>query len=122
MNQQEKIQYLANIYHIARADGRIEVAEDNVIIGLIAKDIGAGYYETRKALDLSGEKDFQVKLPDRFSDRVRTIEDMLLTAYADISLDQTEKTIIVDYLRQVGATQDQINIIRKETKSRLQKK
>ncbi len=89
MTEEEQIQYLANLFHVARADGRVDVSEDSLAED-IAKSIGAGYLETRKALDLSAEKDFSVTFPARFSERIRNLEDMLLLAYCDQDLHDLE--------------------------------
>ena len=118
MTQQEQIQYLANIYYLASADGNFEVEED-YILQEIAKGIGAGYLETRKALDLSGQKDFEVKLPRRLSEKIRNLEDMLLVALSDKKLHQMEKQIIVTYAKKVGIHQEQLDAVREDVKARL---
>ena len=120
MTQQEQIQYLANIYYLACADGNFEVDED-YLLQEIAKGIGAGYLETRKALDLSGQKGFAVKLPTRFSEKYRCLEDMLLVALSDKKLHQMEKQIIITYAKQLGISQEHLDIIRGEVKERLAK-
>ena len=118
MNQQEQIQYLANIYNLAAADGNFEVEED-YLLQEIAKGIGAGYLETRKALDLSQQKDFAVKLPHRYSEKLRCLEDMLFLALSDKKLQEMEKEIIITFAKQLGVNQEQMDLIRKETKDRL---
>jgi tellurite resistance protein len=118
MNNDEQIQYLANIYYIARCDGRFEVEED-YLLQEIAKGIGAGYLETRKALDKSMADGFEVKFPTRFSEKIRNFEDMLLVAFYDNKLEQTEKKIIVSYVKQIDIEQKQIDIIKEEIKQRL---
>ena len=119
MTQDQQIQYLANVYYIARADENFQVEEDYLLQD-IAKSIGAGYLETRKALDLSIAQDFKVTFPARLSDRIRNLEDMLLVAYYDKKLQHMEKEIIVTYAKQLGINKSQFDIIREETKKRLQ--
>ncbi|MEN6383895.1 MAG: hypothetical protein ABFD79_01725 [Phycisphaerales bacterium] len=118
MTQQEQIQYLANIYFLAAADRNFEVNEDDILQD-IAKGIGAGYLETRKALDLSSQSDFQVKLPVRYSEKFRCLEDMLFVAMSDNKLRDLEKQIIVSYSKKLGINQDQFNHIYEETKQRF---
>jgi uncharacterized tellurite resistance protein B-like protein len=118
MTQQEQIQYLANLYYLAGIDSNFEVDED-YILQEIAKGIGAGYLETRKALDLSGQKDFAVKLPIRYSEKFRCLEDMLFVAMSDDKLHELEKQIIVSYSKKLGVNQEQLDLIRSETKQRL---
>ena len=118
MTNDEQIQYLANVYYLARCDGRFEVEED-YLLQEIAKGIGAGYLETRKALDKSMADRFEVKFPTRFSEKIRNLEDMLLVAYYDSKFEETEKKIIVSYVKQLQIEQKQIDIIKEETKQRL---
>ncbi|MCE5339641.1 MAG: TerB family tellurite resistance protein [Planctomycetaceae bacterium] len=118
MTQQEQIQYLANLYFLAGAGRSFEVEEDYVLQD-IAKGIGAGYLETRKALDFSGQKDFQIKLPTRYSEKFRCLEDMLFLAMSDNKLDQMEKEIILTYSKKLGINQQQFDQIHQETIQRL---
>jgi len=118
MTQQEQIQYLANLYYMAGADRNFQVDEDYILQD-IAKGIGAGYLETRKALDLSLEKDFQIKLPKRYSEKFRCLEDMLFLAMSDNKLQQMEKQIILTYAKKLGVNKEQFDLIREETKQRL---
>jgi uncharacterized tellurite resistance protein B-like protein len=118
MTQQEQIQYLANLYFLAGAGRSFEVEEDYILQD-IAKGIGAGYLETRKALDFSSQKDFQIKLPTRYSEKFRCLEDMLFLAMSDNKLDPMEKEIIVNYSKKLGINQQQLDQIRQETIQRL---
>ena len=118
MTQQEQIQYLANIYYLAGIDSNFEVEED-YILQEIAKGIGAGYLETRKALDLSVQKDFAIKLPIRYSEKFRCLEDMLFVAMSDAKLHAMEKQVIISYSKKLGINQEQLDQIRSETKQRL---
>ncbi|OHB51555.1 MAG: hypothetical protein A2Y10_11855 [Planctomycetes bacterium GWF2_41_51] len=118
MMQQEQIQYLANLYFLAGADKNFEVEEDYILQD-VAKGIGAGYLETRKALDLSLEKDFQIKLPKRLSEKYRCLEDMLFLALNDKKFHKMEKEIILKYAKKLGINQEQLDIIREETKVRI---
>ncbi|MFA5292485.1 MAG: TerB family tellurite resistance protein [Phycisphaerae bacterium] len=118
MTQQEQIQYLANIYYLACGDGCFEVEEDYLLQD-IAKGIGAGYLETRKALDSAQQKDFEIKLPLRFSEKIRNLEDMMFVAMSDKKLHQMEKKIIVTFAKQIGISQQDLDLIREEAKGRL---
>jgi uncharacterized tellurite resistance protein B-like protein len=120
MTQNEQIQYLANIYYLARADAQFEVEEDYLLQD-IAKGIGAGYLETRKALDMSMASDFKIKFPARLSERIRNLEDMLLVAYYNKKLHEMEKKIILTYAKHLDITKEQFETIQQEVKKRLQK-
>ncbi|MGA2915451.1 MAG: hypothetical protein ABSE89_05445 [Sedimentisphaerales bacterium] len=121
MTQNEQIQYLANIYYLARADNNFQVEEDYMLQD-IAKAIGAGYLETRKALDLSMADDFKLKVPMRLSERIRNLEDMLMVAYYDKKLDEMEKKIITVFVKHLDITKEQFDTIQQEVKKRLQQK
>ena len=118
MDQVEIIQYLANIFYLSNCDKGLDVNEDSLILK-IAETIGGGYLETRKALDLSFEKEFQITLPQRYSDQVRCLEDMLLIAYSDNKLHEMEKKIISKYCKAIDISKQQLGIIKAQTKSRL---
>jgi len=120
MTEAEQIQYLANVYFVARSDAKVEGVEDKSIEQM-AKDIGAGYFQTRKALDMASEADFKVVFPARLSERIRNMEDMLFVAGRDVKLEEVEKEIIVDFARKIGVNQKQVDIIRRETRARLKK-
>jgi len=120
MTEQEQIQYLANLCYLARADGDVDRIEEK-LLDEMARGIGAGYFEVRKAMDLSAQEGFTITIPERWSDRVRTIEDMLLLAYMDKRLHHLEKELILDYANKVGITDKQIKLIQKQTKERLKK-
>ena len=118
MTQEEQIQYLANIYYLAYADENFEVEEDYLLQG-IAKDIGAGYLETRKALDRSMEKRFKIKYPARWSDIIRNLEDLLLVALHDKKFHKIEKKIILTYAKKLKLDQKVFGFIQKQAKNRI---
>ena len=120
MTEAEQIQYLANVFHVARSDGKVDPVEDKEVEQM-AKDIGAGYFQTRKALDMASEADFEVVFPARLSERIRNMEDMLFVAGRDVKLEEIEKEIVVDFARKIGVNQQQVDIIRRETRARLKK-
>lgn len=121
MTEEEQIEYLANLFYVARLDGRVDSNED-ALAEEMARGIRAGYLETRKAVDLSATSDYAIGIPNRFSDCVRNLEDMIHMAYLSDGLDADEKKIIIEFARNIGVTQTQLERIRKETKKRLQNK
>ncbi|MCP4710738.1 MAG: hypothetical protein GY869_19100 [Planctomycetes bacterium] len=118
MENEEKIQFLANVYYLAMVDGQVERLEER-LFDYIAKGIQAGYFETLKAMDLAKTADFEVKYPMRLSDRIKCVEDLLLIAYADDKLVEVEKKIVLDYANHVGIHKDQFVTIKDETVKRL---
>ena len=118
MNDEEQIQYLANIWYVALVDGQAERIEDKML-DVIAKGIKAGYFETIKAKQRGAEEDFTLQYPSRLSDRIRNVEDMLLMAYADKKLESLEKKILIDYANSLDITKEQLAAIQQETKARI---
>ena len=118
MERDEQVQYLANIYYVARVDGQVDRLEEK-LIDHIAKGIQAGYFETYKGKDESEKEDFSIKYPKRWSDRIRNVEEMLLVAFADEKLHSLEKKILMEYANHLGINQTQFKVIREETKKRL---
>ena len=120
MTEQEQIQYLANIYYLAHADGSFEVDEDYHLID-IAEGIGATYMETRKALDMISEEGFEITQPARLSDRIRNLEDMMFVAFSDKRLHKMEKTTIMDFAKKIDISKDQLKIIKDQAMERVNK-
>ncbi|KPK76024.1 MAG: hypothetical protein AMJ79_08640 [Phycisphaerae bacterium SM23_30] len=118
MDNEEKMQYLANIYYLVRADGKVERMEEK-LYDYIAKGIEAGYFESLKAKERAQKEGFTIKYPGRWSDRVRCVEDMLLAAYADKRLHELEQKILLQYANEIGIRKDQFKVIMDETKARL---
>ena len=102
MKTEETISYLANIYAVVAADGVVDRVEERVF-ETIARDIGAGYFARKQAVERAGgDDDLPAKLELRWSDQIRNIEDMLFVAYCDSGLDPTEKRVIIDYANVLG--------------------
>ena len=118
MENEEKIQYLANVYYLALVDGEVDQIEEK-LFDYIAKGIQAGYFETLKAMDLAKTADFEVKYPMRLSDRIKCAEDLLLIAYADDKLVEVEKKIVLDYANHLGMHKEQFVTVKEETAKRL---
>lgn len=120
MTEEERRQYLANIYALARVDENVDSMESDVY-EKIAREIGAGYLDTRDAMEMASKDDFKIKFPHRLSERISNLEDMLVVAYSDKKLHELEKKTLQDYARQIGISQDQFSMIQKEARERLDK-
>ena len=118
MTDEERKRYLANIYHLVQADGDVAQVEDK-LYDKIANAIGAAYLERRDAKEMASARPFVIEYPERYSDRVRLIEDLLLFAMADETLHPMEKRILSVHAQKVGITQQQFEVIRRETQQRL---
>ncbi len=117
MNKEEKVQYLANVYYVLLADGQVERIEERAFED-IARDIGAGYFERRDAMERAQQPDCRVQPMGRWSEQIRNLEDMLFAAYCNGVLDQAEKTAVKQYAAQLGIDQKQLSQIVSQTKAR----
>jgi len=117
MNKQEQVNYLANIYHLVIADGEVDRLEKKVFED-ISRDIGAGYFERKEAMELARKERYQLQSVSRWSDRIRNLEDMLFAAFCNGILEPAEKKLIKDCANRSGINQQQFEIIKKEAKRR----
>ena len=118
MEEYEVVQYLANVLVVARADGSFGAREDAAMES-IRQAIKAKKSELNKAIKLAGSDDFILVPPGRYSERIRNIEDMIFVALLDDELADKEKQVITDFAKKAGCVQEQINLILRETKSRI---
>ncbi len=117
MNDEEKARYLANIHLVLASDDQVDRDEER-LFEAIARDIRAGYGEQRKAKALAASKEVQLQVSDRWSDRIRNLEDMIFAAYGNAEVDPSERKLIVEYAKQLGIDQKQLNQIKVESKNR----
>ena len=117
MNGEDKAKYLANIYHLLIVDGDMERLEERVFDD-IRRDIRAGYTETQKAKELARQEEYQFELVGRWSDRIANLEDMLFAACCDGVFERAEQKAIQKYVKQLGISQTQFDVIKQETKRR----
>ena len=117
MKKEEKVPYLANVYYVLISDVAVDRVGEKVFEE-ISRDVGAGYFERKKAMEMAKNEEFQVQLAGRWSERIGNLEDMLFAAYCNGVLEPTEKKLIADYANQLGINQRQMDIVQKETKGR----
>ena len=117
MKNEERVKYLANLYCVLIADDATDRVEETVFEE-ISRDIGAGYFERREAMEMAKNEGLQVQLADRLSQRIRNLEDMLFMAYCDDALAPTEKKLIMEYANSLGISQEQLKMVNEEAKRR----
>ena len=118
MNKEQTVDYLVNIYAVLDADGDVERSETKVF-EIIAKEIGAGFFERKKAIEAFEGTKQTVPLTGRWSEKVRNLEDMLFAAYCNGALAPDEKEIIVAQARVLGIEKEQLTVIKSEAKQRF---
>ena len=119
MKKEETVRYLANIYCVVTSDGTVDRAEERVLEE-ISRDIRAGYFERKQALEMANNERLPAQLTVRWSDQIRNLEDMLFAAYCNGVLEPAEKEVIVDYANLLDINQKQLNGIKEEAKRRYE--
>ena len=117
MKKEEIVKYLANIYAVMASDGDVERVEERLFEN-ISREIRAGYFERKHAMEMVDKESLPIQLDARWSDKIRNLEDMMLAAYCNGLLDPLEKKLIVDYAKHLDIGQKQLNAIREEAKRR----
>jgi tellurite resistance protein len=118
MEDQETLQYLANVFVVARSDGSFGAREE-AAMEAIRLAIKAKKSELNKASKLAASEDFTLVPTGRYSERIRNIEDMIFVALLDGALADKEKRVITKFAKEAGCIQEQINQILRETKKRI---
>jgi tellurite resistance protein len=118
MRKEEAVSYLANIYAIVEADGISDRIEQSVFEE-IAQEIGAGYFERKRAMDKSKSDKLPAALKLRWSDQIRNLEDMLFVAHCDGTPDPTEKPAIISYANFLNISRNQLSVIKFQVRHRF---
>jgi uncharacterized tellurite resistance protein B-like protein len=119
MNKQDQMSYLANIYHVVLADDGMNRLE-GITFEDISRDIGAGYFEKKKAKELAQEEPYEFIEVSRWSDRIQNVEDMLFVAACDGVVDPGEKKLIIDAANGLGISKKQFEVMKDEMKVRYE--
>ena len=119
MNREQTVRYLANVYHVAASDGAVGRDEERVFEE-IARDLRAVYTDRKQAQQLGAAEGIQSDVGDRWSTRIKNLEDMMYAAYCNGRLDAGEKTAVVTYAKTLGIDQKQLNLIKQEAKQRCE--
>ena len=117
MKKEDQVKYLANIFYLLLSDGEVETVEKRVYEN-IARDIGAGYLERKAAKESAESGLFNFQYVDRWSDRVRNLEDLLFAAFCNGVSNPDEKKHIKSYLKPLRVNQEQVDILISEAKRR----
>lgn len=117
MTNDEKQLYLTNAVAIAHADSKLTPAEE-ALLDSIRTSIGATKTIFKKAQKSALAHSIHLDGLGRFSLRVRNLEDMIEVALADGGIDEIEKSQLIDASKNVGISQEQVNLILAEAKER----
>lgn len=107
---EELVMYLANLVSVARIDGSVSPKKSEAV-ARIQKRMGAKKTELNKAMKLAERDDYKIEPIGHFTDKVQNLEDLLYVSVVDGEIHAQEKTIIVNFAKDIGVTQDQLNLI-----------
>lgn len=116
LSDEEKIVYLANLVAVSRADGSVSPNESHAIEGA-QKRIGAKKTALSKADTLAQSSGFCPAVVGSFSVRIANLEDMIAVFLADGSLDQAEKPVVLAFAKNIGITNEQLQLILSEVRA-----
>lgn len=117
LTEQDQVTYLANVISVAQADSAISPKE-TAALDEIRTAIGAKKATSSAALKAVQSGSYSPIKTGGFAVQVSNVADMLYMCFVDGELEATEKTILTDFCRRVGLTQDQLNAMAKEAIAR----
>jgi hypothetical protein len=118
LTDDQKVNYLANLVAVSRADGSVSPNESQTI-DAASKRIEASRTALKKADALAQSEGFTPTAVGSFSTRIANLEDMMLVSLADGVLDQAEKPIVLAFAKRVGITNEQLQLVLGEVRASL---
>lgn len=118
LSDEDKIAYLANLIFVSRADGSVSPNETRAIED-VQKSIGAQKSALRKAKAMAQTEGFVPSVVGSFSSKISNLEDMLLVSMADGVIEQSEKPIVLEFAKNIGISNEQLQLILAEVRARL---
>jgi hypothetical protein len=114
LNEQDKIQYLANVLKVAFDDKSLS-AREAAAFEEIRKSIDAkkGLLASAQKVVESGSYNF-IKAGS-FADQVKNLEAMLFVALTDMDLSESESRLVNEFVRLIGISQSQLDQLIIET-------
>jgi uncharacterized tellurite resistance protein B-like protein len=120
LNNEQKVDYLANVIGLARADGKISPQETEAI-AIVQKAISARKTELNKAYKNVEIDGFAPQKVGFWSDQIKNLEHMIYVSLIDGEIDGVEKQYILKFAKKVKINQDQLNIIISDVKGSISK-
>lgn len=119
MDDKDLQQYLANILFVMKFDGPPSQDEKDAF-AQVCDSLNAGDTDSRTAEELVVRPDFVMRPAGSSADRLRNLQDLVYVAIIDGELTDLERVKVIDFAKQVGITQKQMNRIVAEAKIRCQ--
>lgn len=118
LTREQLVPFIANVIKAAAADGTIVRGEMRVI-QKIGERISADEAMMMEAIELVTRGDYRLTPVGRFSDKVKNLEDMMLSAMIDGELSEEEKKVILSFARNIHIGQEQLKVIAAETRAKI---
>jgi len=115
----DEIAFLANIAHVAHADGKLSSNEQNMIES-VRKELGFKKSDLSAALKLVENGTYAMVPVGSFSNQVRNLAAVLRVAYADSDLGQMEDGLVLSFSTAIGINAEQLERMRAEIQPQLQ--
>ena len=114
LNEQDKIQYLANVLKVA-FDNKSLSARETAALEEIRKSIDA-----KKGLLAAAQKIVEIGSYNfikagSFADQVKNLEAILFVALTDTDLNESESRLVNEFIRLIGISQSQLDQLITET-------
>ncbi len=93
MNDQQRVQFMANLFYVLYSDSNISKTEEQVF-NRFAMQISAKRPHLDLAVENARAPKFELSFPFRFADAIFNLEAMLITVLIDKKLDINEKKAI----------------------------
>ena len=121
MTRQERIRYLCNLLLMIRRDGVID-PEELALVGEIPEEIGAAPEEQDEAERLVEAGDEEISLPERLSDQIRCLEDLIRLTMVDERITAEEKRMVLETARRIGVSQSQLDRIGRQVRQHVEER
>lgn len=113
------ITYLANIIKLAQLDEKLDPSEQTAI-GQICERLQADETQLQEAIKQVAEGKHAMTPVGRLSDKIRNLEDMIFVALVDGELTASEKKGMLNFVKKINISQDQIKVVLSETKAKIE--
>jgi uncharacterized tellurite resistance protein B-like protein len=118
LTDNEKTDYLANLWLLARADKSLSDEEKN-FIDQIQKRLQAKRSHNTSAQKAVENGGYSLRKVGSFADQVQNLEDMIAVAISDSDLAQAETALIASFCGLIGIQQEQLDLITSDASKRV---
>lgn len=118
MNDQQRVQFMANLFYVLYSDSNIRKAEEQVF-NRFAMQISAKRHHLDLAVEKARAPSFELSFPFRFADSIFNLEAMLITVLIDKKLNINEKKSIQEAKQKLELSEAQFKHVVEDAKAYL---